>query len=92
MDEPTLQTYQTLINQFDLSLLTKDTSFLDLLNFDSPVLEKLTQTVTNPSTDIISATDNIQSTDIIPSTNISHPLIIPTQLDLSSVNGYSFTN
>ena len=78
-EEPTLQTN---------SLLTKDTSFLDLLNSDSPIIEKITQNFTKTLTDIISSIDNISSADKPPLTDISHPLITPKQLNLTSMDIY----
>ena len=65
MEEPTLQI----------------DSFLELLNSESPIIEKLTQKLTKTSTYIISSTDNILSTDNSQSMDISHPLITQILID-----------
>ena len=65
-EEPTLQTDKS---------PSRESSFLDLLNTDSPTIEKITKSFT--STDNIKSTDIISSIDKSPSTDIPHPLIIP---------------
>ena len=65
-EEPTLQT---------LNSSSRESSFLDLLNTDSPTIEKITKIFS--STDNITPTEIISSTDKCQSTHIPHPLIVP---------------
>ena len=65
-EEPTLQT---------LNSPSRKSSFLDLLNTDSPTIEKIIKIFN--STDNITPTDIISSIDKSPSMNIHHPLIVP---------------
>ena len=80
LNSPSLQLREEPILQTLISI-SRETSFLDLLNTDSPNIEKITTAFT--STDKIPPTNNIQSTDIISSTDkysstdIPHPLTIP---------------
>ena len=66
-EEPTLQT---------LNYPYRESSFLDLLNIDSPTIEKITKILT--STDNITPTNIISSTDKSSSMDIPHMLIVPT--------------
>ena len=81
LNSPSLQLREEPILQTLISP-SRETSFLDLLNTDSPNIKKITTAFT--STDKIPPTDNIQSTDIISSTDkssstdIPHPLIVPS--------------
>ena len=65
-EEPTLQTDKS---------PSKESSFLDHLNTDSPTIEKIRKSFT--SIDNIKSTDITSSTDKSSSTDIPHPLIIP---------------
>ena len=65
-EEPTLQT---------INSSSRKSSFLDLLNTDSPTIKKITKIFT--STDNITPIDIIFSTDKSPSMDIPHPLIVP---------------
>ena len=73
-EEPILQT---------INSPSYESSFLDLLNTDSPTIEKLIKLFTSTdnitSIDNIPITDIISSTDTLSSTDIYHPLIIPTK-------------
>ena len=81
LNSPSLQLREEPILQ-KLMSPSRKTSFLNLLNTESPNIEKITTTFT--STYKIPPTDNIQSTDIISSTDksssmdIPHPLIVPS--------------
>ena len=74
-EEPKLQT---------LISTSRETSFLDLLNTDSPTIEKITTAFT--STNKIPPIDNIQSTDIFSSTNKSTSTDIPHSLTVPNTS------